>query len=106
MVPRAEAAAGFDRERPKGELVLRLDLDEFDFVEQLVLVELAFDIGQGELRAVDRNFEFGENPGQAADMILMAVRQDDAANAGFVLNKVSDVGDYDIDTQQFRFREH
>jgi hypothetical protein len=103
---RMRDADGLDDERPEGEFALGLDLDELDFVEQLVLVELAFDVGQGKLGAVDGNFEFGENPGQAADVVLVAVSEDDAADAGFVLNQVGDVGHDDVYAQELGFGKH
>src|ERR1700728_1581903 len=70
---RMRYANRLDGERAEGELVFGLDLDELDFVEELVFVELAFDVGQGELGAVNRDLELGENPRQAADMVFVAV---------------------------------
>ena len=64
------------------ELFLGRDLDQLGLVEQLMLFELAFDIGQRELGGVDRNLELTENPGQAADMVLVPVGQDDGAHDG------------------------
>ncbi len=49
-------------------------------VEQAVLVEFVFDVGERELGAPDRDFEFGEHPGQRADVIFVAVGQDDSAH--------------------------
>ena len=43
-----------DCERTDGELDLGLDLDQLDQIGELVLFELAIDIGQGELGAVER----------------------------------------------------
>ena len=94
-----------DGERADGELLLRRDLDELGFVEQLVLFELAFDIGQRELGGVDGNFELAEDPGQSADVVLVAVGEDDGADVLLVFNQVGDVGHDDVDAEQFRSPE-
>ena len=66
-----------DGERPDARTSPRSDLDQLGFVEQLVLFELAFDVGQRELGAVDGHVQLAQNPGQAADVVLVPVRQDD-----------------------------
>ena len=83
-----------------------VDLDQLGLVEQLVLFELALDVGQGELGGVDGDLELGEDPGQAADVVLVAVGEDDGADVCLVFNQVGDIGDDDIDAEQFRLREH
>ena len=95
-----------DAERPDGEALAGKHLDEVGVVEEAMLFELAFDVGEGELRAVDGNFKGGEDPWQAADVILVAVREQDGSDLGAVLNEVADVGDDDIDAEQLFFREH
>ncbi len=93
----------------KGPMVnfsLGRDLDQRGFVEQLVLFEFAFDVGQREFGGVDGNLELAENPGQAADVVLVAVGEDDGADVLLVLNQVGDVGNDDVDAQQLRFGEH
>jgi hypothetical protein len=71
-----------------------------------VLFQLAFDVGQRELGRVDRHVEFGKNPGQCADVVFVAVRQDDAANVLAILDEITDVGDDDVDAEEFGFGEH
>ena len=68
-------------ERPKGELFPRCNLDQLGVIEQLVLFELAFDVGQRELGGVDRDLELAQDPRQAADVVFVAVGEDDAADA-------------------------
>jgi hypothetical protein len=70
---RVRHADGLNDERADGELLARFNLDQVDLVQQLVLVQLAFHVGQRELGRVDRNLQLGENPGQPADVIFMAV---------------------------------
>ncbi len=66
-------ADGLDGKRPDGELFLGLNLDEGGFVEEIVFFEVSLDQGQGELGAVDGDLEFAEKPGEAADVVLVAV---------------------------------
>ena len=71
-----------------------------------MLFELAFDEGEGELGAVDGDVELGEDPGQAADVVLVAVGEDDGADLVAVFDEVADVGDDDVDAEQLFFGEH
>ena len=54
-----------------------------------MLVELAFDVGEGELGAVDGDVELGEDPGQAADVVFVAVGEDDGADLFAVFERDS-----------------
>src|SRR5258706_15456836 len=70
-------------------------------VQELMFVQFVFDIGQGELGGPDGNVQLAQNPGQSADMVFMAVREDDAADMLAVLNEVGNVGNNDVDAEQF-----
>src|ERR1700682_2334864 len=75
-------------------------------VEELVFVELIFDVGQRELGRPNRNIQFAENPRQSADVIFVAVGQDDAAHMLAIFEQVRNIGDDDVDAQQLGFRKH
>ena len=77
---RMRDADGEDREDAEVEAAAGEDLDELGVVEEAMLFELALYVGEGELGAVDRDVEVGEDPRQAADMVLVPVREDDAAD--------------------------
>ena len=94
------------REWTNGEFTLGLDLDQLGLVQQLVLFKLALDVGQRELRCVDGHVQLAQDPGQATNMILVTVGQNDGANALPVLHQVGDVRDHDVNAQQFCFRKH
>src|SRR5208337_3586659 len=79
---------------------------EVGVVEELVFVELIFDVGQRELRAPDGNIQFAENPGQSADVVFVAVRKHDAAHMLAIFQQVRNIGDNDVDAQQLGFGEH
>ncbi len=79
------------------ELLPRRNLDQLCRFQQAVLFELAFDVGECELGGVDRHLQFTLNPWQAANMILVAMGQDDGANMRAVFDEVGDIGDDDVD---------
>ncbi len=66
-------ADGLDGECAEGEFGARGDFDELGVVEEGVFVELALDVGEGELGAVDGDVELGEDPREAADVVFVAV---------------------------------
>src|ERR1700758_1094130 len=99
-------ADGLNGKRPKRKLSAGSDLDQLRVIEHLVLFELAFHISKGELGAVYGHVQLGEDPGQAADVVFVAVGEDDSAHMVAVLDEVGDVGDDDVDTEQLGFGEH
>ena len=99
-------ANGLDGKGAQVKLLPRRDLDQLRGFEQPVFFELAFDVGQGELGGIDRHFQFTQNPGQATDVILVAVGQDDGADMLAVFDEVGDIGDDNIHPQQFGLGKH
>ena len=97
---------GMDGERPDLEAFAGPNLAQIGVVEQTVLVQLVFDIGQREFGAPDRHIQFGKNPRQRANVVFVAVGQNDAAHPLAVLDQVGDVGNDDVHAQQFGFGEH
>ena len=95
-----------DRERTQSQAIARLDHVQLGLVEQFVLFQTALDQRQRELRSVDRNIELREQKRNAADVILVPVRQDQRAH--HVRNSApdSEIGSDDIDAQQFGVGEH
>ena len=99
-------ANGLDGEGAEVKLLPRRNLDQFRVVEQLVFFQLAFDIGQGELGRVDRHFQFTQDPWQPTDVVLVTMGQDDGANMLAVFGEVRDIGDDNVDAQQFSLGKH
>ena len=71
-----------------------------------MFVELIFDVGQCELGSPNGNVQFTENPGQAADVIFVAVGKDDAPHMLAIFKQVRNVGNDDVNTEQFGFGKH
>ena len=82
------------------------DLAQFGIIQQTVLFQLVFDVGQGEFGAPNRHVQLGQNPRQRTDVVFVAVRENDAAHALAVLGQVRNVGDNDVDAQQFGLGKH
>ena len=99
-------ADGEDREDAEVEAAAREDLDELGVVEEAMLFELALYIGQSKFCSIDRDVEVGEDPREAADVILMPVRKNNPADFRSVLDEVADVGDDDVDAEELFFWEH
>ena len=97
---------GVNGERPDLEAFSRTHFAQVGVVEELVFVELVFDVGQRELGAPHWDVEFAENPGQRADVVFVPVRENDAADVLAVLDQVGNVGDDDVHAEQFGFGEH
>src|SRR5581483_601051 len=68
--------------------------------------ELIFDVGERELGTVDGNVDFGQNPRQATDVVLVPMGEDDGANFIAILDQIADVRNHDVHAQQFGFGEH
>ncbi len=103
---RVRDADGHDREGPEGEALAGQHLDQVGVVEEAVFVEFALDEGEGEFGSVDGNVQLGEDPGQAADVVFMAVREQDGFDLVAVFGEVGDVGDDDVDAEEFFFGKH
>ncbi len=69
------------------------------------LLELAPDEPQGELRAVHRNVELPQDVRQGADVVLVAVGEDDALELVLVLPEVGEVGKDQVDPGHLLVRE-
>src|ERR1700686_5628924 len=82
------------------------DFAQVGVVEELVFVKLIFDVGQRELGRPNRNIQFAENPGQSADVVFVAVRQDDAAHMFAIFEQVRNVGGGGGEPQQPGFLDH
>ena len=95
-----------DRERAEVERVAGKQVLDLD-VAQAVLVELGAGHGHGEPPAVDRRpvVELAQDPGQRAEMVLVAVGDDDRLDVGRALAQVAEVGQHEVDPEHVGGRE-
>ena len=93
-------------ERADRELDPGLHLVEVRRAEQLVLLQLAGDQADGQLRGIDRGpADAGQDVGQAAGVVLVAMGQDDAAHRVAALGEVRGIGHDQVDAEHVRIGE-
>ena len=97
---------GVDSEDSGFEALVGAHLAQVGVFEEAVLVEFVFDVSQREFRAPNRDVEIGKNPGQRADVIFVAVGEHNAADAMAIFGEIRNVGNDDIDAEQFGFGKH
>ena len=68
--------------------------------------ETPLDQRQSKRRAVDRHGKLGQQEGHRADVIFMAVREDEGTDVRSVLLEIVEIGRNNIDAQQLRIRKH
>src|ERR1700722_12811938 len=97
---------GLDGESAEVKLLPWRDLDQLGCVEQPVLFELALDVGQSELGRINRHLQLTQNPGQATDMVFVAMGKDDGANVLAVFDEVGNIGYDNVNPQQLGLGKH
>ena len=96
---RGERAAG-------GGIAVGVDLDELGVAQQAVLVELRLDHAQREARPPHlAHPDLTHHVGQRADVIFVAVREDDGVDAAGCLAQVGEVGEHEVDARHLVARE-
>ncbi len=87
-------------------LAVRIDLDQLRVVADAVLVELGLDQPERQARAPDLgDADLAHQVRQRADVILVAVRQDDGAQRAGRVAQVAEVGQHEIDAHHLVARE-
>ena len=87
------------------ELITRLFREDLRVIEQVVLFELELNDRRRQRGRVDRHIELLEHVRDRADMVLMPVRDDHAADAVFVCLQVADVRDDHVDAIEVLIRK-
>ena len=87
----------FHREAAGLDGLARLVGKELDGLVQTVLLQLQPDDACGQARGVDGAVELLHRVGDAADVILVAVRQEHAADLLLILDQIGHVGNDEID---------
>ncbi len=82
------------------------DFAERGGLEQAGFIEPFFYEREGETRSVHGDVEIAKDVSERADVIFMAVGEDDGADVGAVLFEVGDIGDDEVDAEELGFREH
>jgi hypothetical protein len=86
-------------------IIVRLDEPEIGTVEQLTLLESGLEQALGQARAVDRDPQLIEEIGNRADVILVAMGDEDRTDVVGMLSQVTDIRQEHIDPEHVFFRE-
>ncbi len=104
---RVRDARELGRERAAGDgIALAVDLDELGVAQQPVLVQLRLHHAEREPRAPDlAHADLAHHVRQRADVILVAVREDDRVDAARRVAQVGEVGQDEVDAGHLVARE-
>ena len=83
-----------------------LDVDEAGLLIEVVLFHTALDQGQGEIGSVDGDSDIGKEIGDGADVVLVAMGEDQGADELLVFLEKTQVGHHQVDAQQLGLGEH
>ena len=97
---------GMNRERPNLDALCGPNFPQISLVEQAVLIQFVLHVSERELRAPYRDIQFRQNPGQGANVVLVPMCQHNPAHALAVFNEIRNIGNNNIDTQQFGLGKH
>ena len=95
-----------DLEDAKRDRFSRFDLHQPRLVSRRGLQHLPLDHPQSKFGAVHGNVEFGQHERQRADMVLMAMGDQDAADFFSILFKIGDIGNDKVDAQHLLIGKH
>ena len=84
-------------ELPRPDGTARLHGDELGALDETVLLQFQLDEAGGEAGAVDGHVHLFKDVGNGAHMVLVAVGDEEASDAGAVLDEVGHVGDDAVD---------
>ena len=105
-----DRVGGAERFNGKGRefnLAAWLDLDHFNPLVEFMFFQLAQQQPQGQAGAVDSGgAEALPQKGQSADVVFVAMGQDQADNISTPLFKGTDVGQYQVDAEHVGFGKH
>src|SRR4029077_9931646 len=96
----------FDFEWPNFQLASRDYLAQVCLVEQAMLLKTLVYQRQCEARAINGSAEVAQDVGKGADVVFMAMGEQDSAQVLLLLFQISDIGDDDVHAKEFGLREH
>jgi hypothetical protein len=94
------------RERPEGQPVPGLHRVEGDSLGDLRLLELDLDQPPGQGGGIDRRRDLPDQEGQGADMIFMAVGDENSPHPCLLVPQILPVWDDEVHPQHVVLREH
>src|ERR1700687_675220 len=93
-------------ERPELHRIADPNLAQVGFAKEPMLFQLGLDETQRQPRPVDGNVDLLQRVRQTADMVLVAVREEDPKHFTVAAQQVGDVGQHKVDARHVLVREH
>ena len=97
---------GLHREAAETDLLTGTDLHKIGAGRKAVLFQLVADQADGQLGRIDGHIELAQQIGQAADVVLVAVGNEDTLDAVLVFQYIGEVGDDQVNAEHIGIREH
>src|SRR5581483_10410626 len=99
-------ADAFEFERAELPRLVGGDLAQIGRRLQAMLLDFIFQEREGQARAENGRVDLLQDIGQRADVVLVRVREHDAAQRAFSLEQVADIGDDESDAEEIGAGEH
>src|SRR5438876_2957824 len=97
---------GMNSKRSYLEALAWTNLAQVRAVEEAMFIQLVLDVGKRELRSPHRDVQLGKDPWQGANVILVAVSQNNPAHMLSVFGEIRNFGDNNVHAQKFGLGEH
>ena len=97
---------GLHGETAQLELLVRSDLHHFRAAHQPVFFQLVGDEPDGKARGINGQIDLFEQVGQAADVVFMAVRDNNALDAVLILDNIGEIRNDKVHPEHVAVREH
>lgn len=95
-----------DLETAQADFSSGADFVQRGLVLEVVLFQPPLDHRLGVAGAVDRRIELRKDVGDGPDVVLVAMRENQAPDVLAVVDQVGEVGDDDVDAEQLAARKH
>src|SRR5262249_509331 len=95
-----------DSETADVDRLFRNDGMKLSFLDDAVLFQLVFHKSHRESRPVHRHIQIGKDERKGADVVFVAVRQEDRLDFTLPFEEISDMGNDDVDPEKFLVRKH
>src|SRR6185437_9177349 len=99
-------ADGGNGKRPDFDALAWRQFIEFSILQKAVLFQFVFDIRESKLSPKDGHIQFGKNPWQSADVVLVAMREQNGPDLFAVFGEIGNVRNDDVHAEKFRLGEH
>src|SRR4030095_7297661 len=95
-----------DSETSDVDRLFRNDRMKLSFLDDAVLFQLVFDKSHSESRPIHRHIQIGKDERKSANVVFVAVREEDRFDFTLPFEQIGDIGNDDVDTEKLLVRKH